>query len=165
MGDQDVMVTQLDSQLVREWVEDIARDILLLSGKTQQVRHIIAKRSKMPAIDPSHAGEADIGFEAAAMELRDMAEYTCEVTSRIGLSLDTIQKAIDAAAMIAEASNKDMSTGMTQAELAGVIVDELIQVIRDAAQVAMQIAAGEHSAQDLDEMAGRLQNIVKGYWL
>jgi hypothetical protein len=165
MGDQDVMVTQLDSQLVREWVEDIARDILLLSGKTQQVRHIIAKRSKMPAIDPSHAGEADIGFEAAAMELRDMAKYTCEVASRIGLSLDTIQKAIDAAAMIAEASNKDMSTGMTQAELAGVIVDELIQVIRDAAQVAMQIAAGEHSAQDLDEMAGRLQNIVKGYWL
>jgi len=159
------MVTRLDSQLVREWVEDIAQDILLLSGKTQQVRHIIAKQSEVLAIDPSCASEAGIGFEAAAMEVRDMAEYTRAVTSRVCLSLDTIQKAIDAAAMIAEASNKDMSTGMTQAELAGVIIDELIQVIRDAAQVAMQIATGERSAQELDEMTRRLQEVAERYLL
>jgi methyl-accepting chemotaxis protein len=192
-------------KVIRQRVESIAENILLLSERTQQIGEIIntvneiADQSKLLALNASieaaRAGEEGRGFAVVAMEVRQLAEQSREATARVRNILSEIQQATNTAVMVTEEGSKGAESGVNLVERAGESIRELAATIEEAAQAAMQIAAStrqqingmdqlamamssikqastqaaastrqaERSAQDLNEMARRMQQTVAIY--
>jgi methyl-accepting chemotaxis protein len=137
--------------LLREQVESIAENILMLSERTQQIGEIIgtvndiADQSKMLALNASieaaRAGEEGKGFAVVAMEVRQLAEQSRTATARVRDILNEIQQATNTAVMVTEEGSKGAENGVALVERAGEAIRNLAAAIEDAAQSAAQIAA------------------------
>jgi methyl-accepting chemotaxis protein len=138
-------------QLLRERVESIAENILMLSERTQQIGEIIdtvndiADQSKMLALNASieaaRAGDEGRGFAVVAMEVRQLAEQSRTATARVRDILNEIQHATNTAVMVTEEGSKGAEAGVTLVERAGEAIRNLSATIEEAAQSAAQIAA------------------------
>jgi methyl-accepting chemotaxis protein len=138
-------------QLLRERVESIAENILMLSERTQQIGEIIdtvndiADQSKMLALNASieaaRAGEEGRGFAVVAMEVRQLAEQSRTATARVRDILNEIQHATNTAVMVTEEGSKGAEAGVSLVERAGESIRNLSATIEEAAQSAAQIAA------------------------
>lgn len=138
-------------QILRERVESIAENILLLSERTQQIGEIIdtvndiADQSKMLALNASieaaRAGEEGKGFAVVAMEVRQLAEQSRVATARVRDILNEIQQATNTAVMVTEEGSKGADRGVSLVERAGEAIRDLAATIEEAAQSAAQIAA------------------------
>jgi methyl-accepting chemotaxis protein len=137
--------------LLRERVESIAENILMLSERTQQIGEIIgtvndiADQSKMLALNASieaaRAGEEGKGFAVVAMEVRQLAEQSRAATARVRDILNEIQQATNTAVMVTEEGSKGADSGVALVERAGEAIRNLAATIEEAAQSAAQIAA------------------------
>jgi methyl-accepting chemotaxis protein len=138
-------------QLLRERVESIAENILMLSEHTQQIGEIIdtvndiADQSKMLALNASieaaRAGEEGKGFAVVAMEVRQLAEQSRTATARVRDILNEIQQATNTAVLVTEEGSKGADSGVSLVERAGEAIRNLAATIEESAQSAAQIAA------------------------
>jgi methyl-accepting chemotaxis protein len=157
-------------QDIRQKVEDSAKNILVLSERTQQIGEIIdvvnalAEQSKLLALNASieaaRAGEEGKGFAVVAMEVRDLAEQSRQATARVQDILTEIQQATNAAVMITEEGSKSTEAGTTLVEKAGVAIQELSATIEEAANLATQIAASTtQQTSGVEQLESAMQHI------
>ena len=136
---------------LRQRVESIAENILVLSERTQQIGEIIASvneiagQSKLLALNASieaaRAGEEGKGFAVVAMEVRQLAEQSRDATARVRDILNEIQQATNTAVMVTEEGSKGAEVGVTLVERAGEAITQLTGIIEELSQAAAQIAA------------------------
>ncbi|MCU0513732.1 MAG: methyl-accepting chemotaxis protein, partial [Anaerolineae bacterium] len=169
-GQQAVSDTIHGMQSIRERVQSIAENILLLSGHTQQIGDIIntvnaiADQSKLLALNASieaaRAGQEGRGFAVVAMEVRQLAEQSRTATARVRTILNEIQKATNAAVMVTEEGSKGTDAGMQLVERAGEVIRQLATTIDHTSQSAMQIAASTaQQTNGMDQLAVAMSQI------
>jgi methyl-accepting chemotaxis protein len=155
---------------IRAKVEGIAQDILALSEHTQQIGEIIltvndiADQSNIlalnAAIEAAKAGEQGKGFAVVAAEVRNLAEQSKQATAKVRTILGDIQKATNAAVLATEQGSRGVETGTGLAQRAGEVIGKLAADIREAAQVAQQIAASAHQQSTaMDQIAQAMREI------
>lgn len=156
--------------LIRQRVEAIAQNILVLSEHTQQIGEIIetvnglAEQSKLLALNASieaaRAGDEGRGFAVVAMEVRQLAEQSRQATARVHNILHEIQQATHTAVVVTEDGSKGAATGMTLVEQAGVAIRDLAATIEQAAQAAAQIAAStQQQTTGMSQLAAAMEQI------
>jgi methyl-accepting chemotaxis protein len=158
-------------KLIRQKVESIAENILMLSERTQQIGEIIdtvneiAAQSKLLALNASieaaRAGEDGKGFAVVVMEVRQLAEQSRDATARVRDILNQIQQATNTAVMVTEEGSKGAETGMTLVEKAGVSIEALSQTIEEASQAAIQIAASTNQQNNGMEQLAQAMSSIK----
>jgi methyl-accepting chemotaxis protein len=166
-----VTATRDGMQRIRQQVDDIARTILMLSERTQQIGEIIetvnaiADQSKLLALNASieaaRAGEEGRGFAVVAMEVRQLAEQSREATARVSNILHEIQQATNEAVMVTEQGSKGTAVGMALVDQAGTAIRQLAQTIEDAAAAATQIAASTHQQTNGMSQLGMAMTQIK----
>ena len=155
---------------IREQVNSIAENILVLSRHTQQIGEIIemvnsvAEQSKLLALNASieaaRAGEEGRGFAVVAMEIRQLAEQSREGTRRVSEILNEIQQATNQAVMVTEEGNKGAEQGVNLVERAGEAIRTLAMVIDDAADAAAEIAAStRHQTDSMEQLSATMSHI------
>ncbi len=150
-GTDAVDETVAGMEVIRNRVENIADNILVLSEHTQQIGEIIATvnsladQSKMLALNASveaaRAGEEGKGFAVVALEVRNLADQNRDATVQVREILGEIQRATNAAVMVTEEGSKGVDAGQLLVNKAGESIRELTHAIEEAAMAAMQIAA------------------------
>jgi methyl-accepting chemotaxis protein len=150
-GIDSVQETVSGMNTIRQRVEDIADNILVLSEHTQQIGEIIAAvnnladQSRMLALNASveaaRAGEEGKGFAVVAMEVRNLADQNRDATVQVREILGEIQRATNAAVMVTEEGSKGVDAGQKLVNSAGDAIRDLARAIEEAATAAMQIAA------------------------
>jgi methyl-accepting chemotaxis protein len=157
-------------KLIRQRVESIAENILMLSERTQQIGEIIdtvneiAAQSKLLALNASieaaRAGEDGKGFAVVAMEVRQLAEQSRDATTRVRDILNQIQQATNTAVMVTEEGSKGAESGMALVERAGESIESLSQTIEEASQAAIQIAASTNQQNNgMEQLAQAMASI------
>jgi len=146
VGDATVVMAD-----IRERVQSIAENILVLSEQRQQIGAIIAAVNDLAdqsnllalnaAIEASRAGEHGRGFAVVAQEIRTLAEGSKAATAQVRTILADIQRATNAAVLATEQGTKGVDSGVRTIEQAGQTIDELAEAIRQTAGSATQIAA------------------------
>lgn len=171
LNGQESVSNSIDGmKLIRQRVESIAENILMLSERTQQIGEIIdtvneiAAQSKLLALNASieaaRAGEEGKGFAVVAMEVRQLAEQSRDATSRVRDILNQIQQATNTAVMVTEEGSKGAESGMTLVERAGESISALTRTIEDSAQAAIQIAASTNQQNNgMEQLAGAMSSI------
>lgn len=150
-GQESISATIDGMNLIRQRVEGIADNILILSEHTQQIGEIIATVSALAdqtkllalnaSVEAARAGEEGKGFAVVAMEVRSLAEHSREATAQIREILSEIQQATNSAVMVTEQGTKGVDGGVQLVDRAGEAIRELAHTIEEAAQAAIQIAA------------------------
>ena len=155
---------------IREQVNSIAENILVLSKHTQQIGEIIemvngvADQSKLLALNASieaaRAGEEGKGFAVVAMEIRQLAEQSREGTRRVSEILNEIQQATNHAVMVTEEGNKGAEHGVNLVERAGEAIRALTTVIDGATQAATEIAASTNrQTSSMEQLSSTMSHI------
>jgi methyl-accepting chemotaxis protein len=156
--------------LIRQRVESIADNILVLSEHTQQIGEIIATvsaladQSKLLALNASveaaRAGEEGKGFAVVAMEVRNLADQSREATAQVRDILSEIQQATNSAVMVTEEGTKGVDAGVVLVNRAGGSIRELSSTIEEAAYAAVQIAAStRQQTVGMDQLSKAMTNI------
>lgn len=156
--------------LIRQRVESIADNILVLSEHTQQIGEIIATvsaladQSKLLALNASveaaRAGEEGKGFAVVAMEVRNLADQSREATAQVRDILSEIQQATNSAVMVTEEGTKGVDAGVVLVNRAGNSIRELSGTIEEAAYAAVQIAAStRQQTVGMEQLSKAMTNI------
>jgi methyl-accepting chemotaxis protein len=168
---QNAVVDSINGmQAIRQQVENIAENILVLSKRTQQIGEIIetvnglAEQSKLLALNASieaaRAGEEGKGFAVVAMEVRQLADQSRDATARVRDILSEIQQATNTAVMVTEEGSKRAEAGTSLVERAGDAIRELSNTIEDSAQSAAQIAAStQQQINGMDQLTSAMSQI------
>ena len=170
MGQQAVAENVDGMNMIRQRVESIARSILDLSERTQQIGEIIdtvnalADQSKLlslnASIEAARAGEEGKGFAVVAMEVRQLAEQSREATARVRDIIDEIRDTTNAAVMVTEEGSKGAAEGVGLVERAGNAIRDLAAAIEESAQAATQIAASTHQQTNgMNQLAAAMMQI------
>ena len=155
---------------IREQMESIAESIVRLSEQSQSIGEImlsvndLAEQSNLLAVNASieaaKAGEQGKGFAVVAQEVRNLAEQSKQATIQVRSILADIQKATNAAVMVAEQGSKAVEAGMKQSIRAGESVQQLGESIAEAAQAATQIAASsQQQMAGMDQVVQAMESI------
>lgn len=155
---------------IRRRVGAIAQDMIELSERTQQIGEIIttvnnlAEQSNLLAlnatIEAARAGEQGRGFAVVAAEVRNLAEQSKEATAQVRGILGEIQKATNAAVMATEEGTKGVDAGTRLAQRTGEVIQQLSEVVGDAAQAAARIVgAVQQQSTGTDQLAIALRDI------
>jgi methyl-accepting chemotaxis protein len=169
-GEEAVQETISSMAQIKARVEGIAENILALSAQTQQIGEIIATvndiaaQSNMLALNASveaaRAGEHGKGFAVVAAEVRNLAEQSRQATLQVKTILSDIQNGINATVMATEEGTKVVDQGLGLAGQTGEAIEQLANVINEAAQAAMQMrAGGQQQATGVEQIALAMQNI------
>jgi DNA-binding LacI/PurR family transcriptional regulator len=171
-GQDAVADTVAGMEAIQRQVSDIARSILALSERTQQIGQIIsaveeiANESRMLALNASieaaRAGDEGLGFAVVAREMRHLAGQSREATTKVSGILNEIQRAANSAVMVTKEGSKGALLGMELANQAGISIRDLTAVIEEAAQVAIQIAASTHQQTNaMDQLVLAMKSIKR----
>ena len=155
---------------VKTQVDSIAERILALSEQAQAVGQIIttvnelAEQSNLlalnAAIEAARAGEHGRSFAIVAQEVRTLAEHSKRATSQVRAILGDIQKSTSNAVLATEEGNKAVSTALRTVADTGNRIEQLADVIRDAADAASQIdASSEQQARGMDQISQAMRAI------
>ncbi len=169
-GQDAVATTVVGMETIQRQVSDIAKSILALSERTQQIGQIIsaveeiADQSRLLALNASieaaRAGNEGLGFAVVAREMRDLAGQSREATTRVSSILNEIQRAANTAVMVTEEGSKGAQLGMELASQAGEAIRDLTAIIEEAASVAIQIAASTHQQTNaMDQLVVAMKSI------
>jgi len=136
---------------IREQVEDIARNMVNLSGLSKRIGEItasvnnLAQQSKMLAVNASieaaKAGESGKGFAVVAEEMGNLAEQSEEATTQVRQMLDDVQSATEKAVMATEEGTKQVDSGVVLFENTGATMESLHKAIEQSAVASQQISA------------------------
>jgi methyl-accepting chemotaxis protein len=155
---------------VKTQVDSIADRILALSEQAQAVGQIIttvnelAEQSNLlalnAAIEAARAGEHGRSFAIVAQEVRTLAEHSKRATSQVRAILGDIQKSTSNAVLATEEGNKAVSAALRTVADTGNRIEQLADVIRDAADAASQIdASSEQQARGMDQISQAMRAI------
>lgn len=155
---------------ISERVESIAQGILELSEQTQRIGEItatvddLADQSNLLAlnatIEAARAGEQGKGFAVVADEVRNLADQSKQAAAQVGDILNDIRKGTDTAVMSTEQGTKAVERGVALAHRAGDRIQQLTDVIREAAQAAQQITVSAHQQNvGMDQIAHAMADI------
>jgi methyl-accepting chemotaxis protein len=169
-GSSSVSDSIAGMRLIRQRVESIAENILMLSERTQQIGEIIntvneiSSQSKLLALNASieaaRAGEEGKGFAVVALEVRQLAEQSRDATARVRDILNQIQQATNSAVMVTEEGSKGAESGVALVERAGDAIAELSRTIEESMQAAAQIAASTfQQTNGIDQLAIAMSSI------
>ena len=169
-GQQAVQDTIAGMARIRERVEGIAGNILVLSEQTHQIGEIIttvndiADQSNILAlnasIEASRAGEHGRGFAVVAAEVRNLAEQSRQATAQVRTILSDIQNGINSTVMATEEGTKVVDQGTSLAAQTQEVIGQLVAVINESAQVAAQMmAGGRQQASGVEQIALAMQDI------
>jgi methyl-accepting chemotaxis protein len=169
-GTQAVATITNAMQEIRERVDAIARDILLLSEQTQQIGEITATVSDLAdqsnilalnaSIEAAKAGEHGKGFAVVATEVRNLAEQSKGATVQVRRILGDIQHATSAAVLATEQGTKVVEQGLELSSQAGERFLSLAETIREGSNAAKQIAASAQQQKvGMDQIAQAMKDI------
>jgi methyl-accepting chemotaxis protein len=155
---------------IRQCVDGIARDILMLSERTQQIGAIthtvndLADRSKLLALNASieaaRAGQHGAGFAVVADHVRGLADQSQDAVAQVETILDDVKQATDAAVHASQRGTEVVEHGLTLTGRAGDGIRSLADTIRQASQSAEQIAvAAQQQSIGMDEIARAIGHI------
>jgi methyl-accepting chemotaxis protein len=160
-------------QDIRERVDGIAREILTLSERTQQIGSITATvnelsdRSNLLALNASieaaRAGEHGRGFAVVADQVRRLAEQSKAATGQVETILSDVREATAAAVEASERGSEVVESGLALTAGAAEGIRSLTDTIRAAADAAEQIAASaRHQSAGMDQIAHAMSDIDHG---
>lgn len=155
---------------IREQVETLAENIVMLSQRTQAIGDIIltvntiAERSHLLALNASieaaAAGEHGRSFSVVAAEIKKLADQAKDATGQVRSNLGEIQQGINASVMLTEEAAKRVASGRTQTDAADRTIRRMTDSIQESVQAFQQIVAGINQHQiGLEQVMQALQNI------
>jgi methyl-accepting chemotaxis protein len=158
---------------LRARVDGIAREILTLSERTQQIGAItatvndLADQSNLLALNASieaaRAGEHGRGFAVVAEQVRRLSEQSKAATAQVEGILTDVRDATAAAVAASEQGTKVVDDGLSLTGRAGEGIRSLADTIREASGAAEQIAASAHQQSvGMDQIAEAMTNIDDG---
>ncbi|MEA2147113.1 MAG: hypothetical protein QOG59_2700 [Solirubrobacteraceae bacterium] len=160
-------------QEIRDRVDGIARDIVTLSQRTQQIGEItatvngLADRSNLLALNASieaaRAGEHGRGFAVVAEQVRHLAEQSKLATAQVQTILSDIETATAAAVTASSEGTQVVAEGLVLADRAGEGIRSLTETIRAASTSAEEIAASvQEQGAGMTQIAAAMQEISAG---
>ncbi len=158
---------------IRERVDAIARDIVTLSDRTQQIGEItatvngLADRSKLLALNASieaaRAGEHGRGFAVVAEEVTKLAEQSKEATAQVEAILGDVQTATSAAVLATQEGTAVVERGLELTDAAGEGIRSLSDTIQGSFDAAQQIAASAHQQSvGIEQIAEAMNHVDEG---
>ncbi|HLH65657.1 MAG TPA: methyl-accepting chemotaxis protein [Solirubrobacteraceae bacterium] len=172
-GTQAVSAIASAMEEIRARVDGIAREILTLSERTQQIGAItqtvneLADRSNLLALNASieaaRAGEHGKGFAVVADQVRSLAEQSKGATAQVEAILNDVKQATAAAVQASEEGTRVVDKGLALTGAAGEGIASLTDTIRAASAAAEQIAASAHQQSvGMDQIAEAMASIEAG---
>lgn len=174
-GAATTAVTAIASAMeeIRERVDAIARDIVTLSDRTQQIGEITATvnglsdRSKLLALNASieaaRAGEHGKGFAVVAEEVTKLAEQSKAATAQVEAILSDVETATNAAVLASQEGTKVVERGLELTESAGQGIRSLSETIQSSCDAAQQIAASAHQQSvGIEQIAQAMSHVNDG---
>ncbi len=107
------------------------------------------------AIEAARAGEQGRGFAVVADEVRKLAERTTKATKEIALMIKKIQKDTTEAVQSMEEGRKETSYGIELADMAGVALNEIVNISQEVTEKVLKIAAAS------EEQSGASSQVSK----
>ena len=158
---------------IRDRVDGIARDIVTLSDRTQQIGEItatvngLADKSKLLALNASieaaRAGEHGRGFAVVAEEVTKLAEQSKEATAQVETILGDVQAATSAAVLASQEGTEVVERGLELTERAGEGIRSLADTIQESFDAAQQIAASAHEQSvGIEQIAEAMNHVNDG---
>ena len=158
---------------IRERVDAIARDIITLSDRTQQIGEITATvnglsdRSKLLALNASieaaRAGEHGKGFAVVAEEVTKLAEQSKAATAQVEAILGDVETATSAAVRASQEGTKVVERGLELTDSAGEGIRSLSDTIQASCDAAQQIAASAHEQSvGIEQIAAAMTHVNDG---
>ena len=155
---------------LKDRVDAIARNILGLSERVQQIGEIVGTVSELAeqsnllainaAIEAAKAGEQGRGFAVVAGEVRSLAEQSKQATRQVRSIIAEIQRATNTAVMVTEEGTKQAEAGLKMAQQTGGTLQQMAQIIEESVQSARQIAAlSRQQALGVDQVSVAMKNI------
>jgi len=155
---------------IRDQVETVAENIVMLSQRTQAIGDIIltvnniAERSHLLALNASieaaAAGEHGKTFSVVAAEIKKLADQAKDATAQVRSNLGEIQQGINASVMLTEEAAKRVAGGRRQTEAAERTIRRMAESIQESVQAFQQIVAGINQHQiGLEQVMQALHNI------
>ncbi len=153
-------------------VEDIAKQILVLSEQTGQIRAItdmvsdFANETKMlamnAAVEAVRAGEHGKGFSVLAVETRKLADESKRSAGRINDLVAEIQKATNSTVMATEEGSKTVDQGVAitrdTAQTFQGVTDSVESVSRNAQQISLNVRQQSEAVSQVVESMKTLNN-------
>jgi methyl-accepting chemotaxis protein len=158
---------------IRERVDAIARDIVTLSERTQQIGAItatvngLADKSNLLALNASieaaRAGEHGKGFAVVAEEVRKLAEQSKAATAQVESILGDVQTATSAAVAASQEGTKVVEQGLVLTGRAGDGIRSLSETIQESFAAAQQIAASaQQQSVGIEQIAQAMNDVNDG---
>ncbi|MDO8453105.1 MAG: methyl-accepting chemotaxis protein, partial [Sulfurimonas sp.] len=169
-GTKDLIENMQGLSLIKEKMDLIASNIVLLSQQSQQIGEItgtvedIANQSNMLAVNASieavKAGEQGKGFSVVALELKNLSEQSKLGLKQVQKILTDIQKVTVTLVMVAEQGAKAVESGVKQAVSAKSSMDKLNETVMNAANAGKQISASyEQELAGMDQISGAMNSV------
>jgi|GEM_PF-494912 len=112
------------------------------------------------AIEAARAGEAGRGFAVVADEVRKLAEKTMEATQQVGRAVVSIQNSTEQSVQATDHAVDAVQSSTEQAAVAGVALQEIVQVIdNNSVQIRAIATAAEEQASTSEEISRALNGI------
>lgn len=112
------------------------------------------------AIEAARAGEAGRGFAVVADEVRKLAEKTMDATKQVGRAIVSIQKSTEQSVQATDEAVTAVRSSTEQASVAGVALQEIVQVIdSNSGQIRAIATAAEQQAATSEEISRAIGGI------
>jgi methyl-accepting chemotaxis protein len=107
------------------------------------------------AIEAARAGEQGRGFAVVADEVRKLAERTSKATKEIAAMIRQIQTDTNQAVASMEKGTQEVGTGITLAEQAGAMLNDIVGNAQTVADMVGQIAAASEQQSSASEQISK----------
>jgi len=155
-GGEIVAATIAGMKEIETAVSQSATSVTALGKRGEEIGHVITMINDIAdqtnllalnaAIEAARAGEHGRGFAVVADEVRKLADRTTKATEEIGGSIRAIQGETTTAATRMNRGSEQVKTGVTNAERAGVSLEQIVGGTRDLASMITSISAAAEEA-------------------
>ncbi len=151
-------------------VENSAQRIQELGQQSEEIGKIIAviddiaDQTNLLAlnanIEAARAGDQGRGFAVVADEVRVLAERTTKATAEIAEMISGIQSSTNTAVGAMDSGQNEVKSGADLAAKAGIVLQEIIQVVGNVDAVMNQVAAAtEQQSSAAEEISANVEGI------